>query len=276
LYTKRDDISAFAFGGNKVRQLEFYLGEAVAQKADTVLVTGAVQSNFVRLCAAAALGAEIHYLDEGEDEAAADAKLDRIAQNLREEGSHPYVIHLGVDSTPIGGLGYTMGAAECFIQLKNQRQHIDHVVLGSGSGLTHSGFLCGARAIGWDVPVHGICVRRDAVQQHARITRRADEVMALLGNPVTLAENDVQVYDEMLTPGYGIMNDGVVEAIKKCARLEALMVDSVYTGRVMAGLIALVRNETIKQGESVLFIHTGGLAGLFAYQNDLLSAMADA
>lgn len=302
LLVKRDDVSTFSFGGNKVRQLEFYLGPARQQNADTVLITGAIQSNFVRLCAAAAarldlhpvvqlerrvpsndslynssgnvllnqlLGAEIHYFDEGENEAAADANLDRMADDLRSKGHNPYVIHLGVEHPPVGALGYAVCAQECYQQLSERNQRVDHVVIPSGSGLTHAGFLSGARAIDWQVPVHGVCVRRDAQQQQLRITRRADEVMQLLDNPFALQPEDVRVYDSVLSPGYGQMNDALHQAIQMSARQEALMLDPVYSGRTMAGLMDLVETGVIKPDESVLFIHTGGLAALFAYQNVL-------
>jgi len=302
LHVKRDDISTLAFGGNKVRQLEFYLGPAVAQQADTVLITGAIQSNFVRLCAAAAakldlqavvqleervptndalymqsgnvllnqlFGAQIHYFSEGEDEVAADANLDALSMTLHQQGKQPYVIHLGIDHPPIGALGYAVCAVECAMQLDIANQTIDHVVIPSGSGLTHAGFLCGARAIGWNVPVHGICVRRDAIQQQVRIARRASEVMQLLGDPAPIEANDIQVHDAVLAPGYGQLNERVMSAITRCAQSEALLLDPVYTGRTMAGLIDLLETGEIKAGESVLFIHTGGLPALFAYQNQL-------
>ena len=306
LSVKRDDISTLAFGGNKVRQLEFYLAQAVAQNADTVLITGAIQSNFVRSCAAAAaklnmqpvvqledrvpnaddqyqhsgnvlvnqlLGAEIHYFPEGENEAAADANLDTLANSLRQQGKNPFVIHLGPDYMPVGGLGYAACAAECYLQLQALKDTVDHVVIPSGSGLTHAGFLVGARAIGWDVPMHGVCVRRQAEAQHERISQRASELLQLLDHPVQLTDRDVAVYDSVLAPGYGQLNDRVMHAITQSARLEALMLDPVYSGRAMAGLFWLVEAGVIKPGESVLFIHTGGLPALFAYQDKLVAAL---
>ena len=165
LSVKRDDTLPLAMGGNKMRQLEYYFGAAQEQGADTVLITGAVQSNFVRLCAAAArkigwhpviqledrvpgtdetqrnsgnvlidrlLGADIHHFDEGENEAAADANLDNIAESLRADGKRPYVIHLGTDHPPLGGLGYALCAAETFLQLKEAGSLPAHVVIPSG------------------------------------------------------------------------------------------------------------------------------------------------
>lgn len=302
LFAKRDDTSSLAMGGNKVRQLEYYLGPAIQSNTDTVLITGAVQSNFVRLCAAAAvklnwravvqlekrvskdsasynqsgnvllnqlLGADIHYFDGGEDEEAADTNLDLLAEAERAKGYTPYVVHLGTKHPPLGGLGYAQCAVECFIQLRASEQVPDHIVIPSGSGLTHAGFLAGARAIGWDVPVHGICVRRDAAQQHKRISQRVYEINAMLKSATSIEINDVIVDDSVLAPGYGQMNQEVMDAITMSARLEALLLDPVYSGRTMAGLIDLVKRGVIAKGESVLFIHTGGLPGIFAYQDEL-------
>jgi 1-aminocyclopropane-1-carboxylate deaminase/D-cysteine desulfhydrase-like pyridoxal-dependent ACC family enzyme len=305
LFVKRDDTLPLAMGGNKVRQLEYYLGPAVRDGADTVLITGAVQSNFVRLCAAAArklgmkavvqledrvpkddaiykssgnvllsqlFGAETHYFPEGENEAAADANLDRMADELRAKGHRPYVVHLGIEHPPLGGLGYAYCAAECFAQFKELGVMPDHVVIASGSGLTHAGFLAGARAVGWDVPVHGICVRRESEQQHARITQRAAELEAMLGNS-GITPADIMVYDSVLAPGYGQMNEQVMAAITHSAQDEALLLDPVYTGRTMAGLIDLVKGGLIKSGSRVAFIHTGGLPSIFAYQSDIMSGL---
>ncbi len=303
LVVKRDDTSVLAMGGNKVRQLEYYLGPALQAGADTVLITGAVQSNFVRLCAAAAaklgwhavvqlehrventsqaykhsgnvllnhlLGAEIHYFDGGDDETAADKSLDLLSDQQRQKGRKPYVVHLGIEHAPLGGLGYVQCAIECFLQMQNNDQLPQHVVIPSGSGLTHAGFLVGARAIGWDVTVHGICVRRDAMQQRKRIARRAQEINQLLGSPATLIDCDVITDDSVLAPGYGQLNDQVLRAMRLSAGDEALLLDPVYSGRTMAGLIALTERGVIEPGASVLFVHTGGLPALFAYQEAIM------
>lgn len=302
LSVKRDDTLALALGGNKIRQLEYYLGPARQQKADTVLITGAVQSNFVRLTAAAArklgwhpvvqledrvpdtgdtynnsgnvlldrlLGAEIHTFPEGENEAAADANLDALAERHRAQGRKPYVIHLGIDHPPLGGLGYALCAAEAYLQCQDAGAMPDHVVIPSGSGLTHAGFLAGARAVGWDVPVHGICVRRNADLQAERILRRAGEVAAMLGHDDLIETADVIVDDGVLAPGYGQLNAEVMEAIRRAAETEALILEPVYSGRTLAGLIALARRGALEAGQSVLFIHTGGLPGLFAYEEKM-------
>ncbi|MCZ6610484.1 MAG: D-cysteine desulfhydrase family protein [Alphaproteobacteria bacterium] len=302
LWAKRDDCNGLAMGGNKVRQLEYYLGLGAAEGADTVLITGALQSNFVRLTAAAArrlgwqpvvqledrvpnddifyrtsgnfllaqlLGAHIHHFPQGEDEAAADRNLVQIAQRLRDEGRRPYVIHLGIEHPPVGGLGYVEAALETRRQLQRMGQEISHVVIPSGSGLTHAGFLVGARAIGWQVTVLGVCVRRDAVQQHQRVLRRAREIVGLLGIGLEIAEQDVIVDDIVLAPGYGRINEPTRAAISLAAESEALLLDPVYSGRCMAGLVHFVEHGRIPTGSEVLFLHTGGTPAIFAYQNDL-------
>ena len=234
LWIKRDDCTGFAFGGNKVRQLEFHFGEAEARGADTVLVTGAVQSNLVRIAAAAArrlgmeahiqledrvdgmgalyrtsgnllldrvLGATLHAFPEGEDEAAADAAMERRAAALAGEGRRPYVIHSAPGHPPLGGLGYVLAAEEIVDQAPGMR--FDAVVCASGSALTHAGILVGLRALGERVPVLGICVRRDAAGQGARVAWVAGALAAMIDCPDAFDAADVEVCDAVLAPGYG-------------------------------------------------------------------------
>ena len=308
LWVKRDDCTGLALGGNKVRQLEFYLGEAQAHGADTVLITGAVQSNFVRLAAAGArqlgmdihiqleervddaddlyrtsgnvlldrlLGATLHSFPLGEDEAAADAALERIARSLAHEGRKPYVIHLGADHPPLGGLGYVLAANEVMEQARARGFGFDAVVCASGSSLTHAGTLIGMRAIGATMTVHGICVRREASLQRPRVTMRATELAAMIDRSSVFETGDIDVSDEVLAPGYGKLNNAVREAMSMAARLEALLLDPVYTGKAMAGLIAHVRSGRIARGSRVLFIHTGGLPGIFAYAAKLEPSLSN-
>ena len=302
LYIKRDDCTGLAFGGNKVRQLEFYLGAARAEDADTILITGAVQSNFVRTAAAAArtLGMDIHIqleervpdVDEsyrrsgnvlldkllgaqlstfpvGEDESAADAALEDLAADLADKGRRPYVIHLGVEHPPLGALGYVVAARELQTQMAECNLAFDHVVVASGSALTHGGLLVGLRALGNPVPVSGICVRRGAPEQHARVLKRCREIAALIGKHDCVEERDVVVSDAVLAPGYGQLNAATVSAMARAARLEALMLDPVYTGKTMAGLIALARDGVLQADARVLFVHTGGGPAIFGYERTL-------
>ena len=300
LWIKRDDCTGLAFGGNKVRQLEFQLGAAQARGADTVLVTGAVQSNLARLAAAGArrLGMDIHIqLEErvddvgelyrtsgnllldrllgatlafpvGEDEAAADAALEHLARVLATEGRRPHVIHSAPSRPPVGGLGYVVVAEEVMAQAGALGVGFDAVVCASGSALTHAGVLVGLRAVGETMPIYGISVRSDARRQGARVAQLAAQLAAMIERPVFDA-SDVEVCDTVHPPGYGQLNDAVREAIAMAARHEALFLDPVYTGKAMAGLIAHVLAGRIAAGSRVLFIHTGGLPALFAYADKL-------
>lgn len=296
LFVKRDDCTGIGFGGNKIRQLEYYLGDALAAGADVLLITGAVQSNFVRAAAAMGrrlgmachiqleervpdvsalhrtngnvlldnlLGATLHSYPEGEDEAGADAAIARIADTLRKTGHTPYIIPLGADSKPLGALGYVRAAVEVLPQIKTAGG-VDEIVVASGSALTHAGLLLGLRLAGDATPVRGICVRRDAEGQAARVLKRVADTAALMGveNPVGAA--DVRVSDIALGHGYGQMTDGTIAAITRTAQAEGLFLDPVYTGKVMAGLIALAEAGALA-GDRVLFWHTGGQPALFGY-----------
>jgi len=297
LLAKRDDCGDLAFGGNKVRQLEFYLGEAKAQKADTILITGAVQSNFVRLAAAAArklgmdchiqleervaksdpyyrtsgnvlldklLGATLHSYPDGEDEAGADENLGVIAKDLKSKGAKPYIVPLAPGHAPLGALGYIICAQELLQQQKEQDLKIDEIVVASGSGNTHGGLLFGLRVLGSSIPVKGICVRRGAGIQGPRIKDRCQQIADFLeiDNPVD--DDDVEVDDTFLPPGYGAANSDVMQAILVGARTEALMLDPTYTGKSMAGFMA--RASEAKQGSTLVFLHTGGTPAIFAYE----------
>lgn len=298
LFAKRDDVSDLAFGGNKVRQLEFYFGEAQLQNADTVLITGAVQSNFVRLAAAAArklgmdchvqleervakndpyyrtsgnvlldklLGATLHSYPDGEDEAGADRNLTLIADGLKAKGARPYIIPLSPGHAPLGALGYVIGAHELLVQCHEMGLDIDEIVVASGSGNTHAGLLFGLRALGSSIPVKGICVRRSAEQQGPRIKNRCAEIAEFLEIDNPVEEGDVEVDDTFLPPGYGTASDDVMQAILVAARTEALMLDPTYTGKSMAGFMA--RASKAAKGSSLLYIHTGGTPAIFAYEN---------
>lgn len=295
LYVKRDDCTGFAFGGNKVRQLEFYIGAAVAAGADSVLLTSAIQSNFMRTTAAMAArfglaahlqleervpdvdaiyrangnvlldrlaGADFSAYPEGEDEAGADAAVVDRANRLRAAGGKPYVIPLAAGHPPIGALGYVDAAAELSEQMEAGTS-FDAIVVGSGSALTHSGLLVGLRALGRDTQVLGISVRRDAASQAERVGKRAADLEAMLGWPHKVTEKDIQLYDGVLAPGYGQLNGPTRAAIQDAARLEGLFLDPVYTGKVMAGLFEAAGQGLISG--KALFWHTGGQPALFAY-----------
>ncbi len=305
LFVKRDDGAGLALGGNKARQLEFYFGDAVARDATTVLVTGAVQSNFVRTVAAAAaklglgchvqledrvpgmgevyhrsgnvlldhlLGAHVHTYPEGEDEAGADGALAEIAETLKATGERPYLIYLSEDHEPLGALGYVDAAQELIRQTEQMDVPLRTIVLASGSAATHAGMLVGLRAHGRsDVAVHGICVRRDQEAQKGRVIRVVRKTESLLDCIGVVEEDDVLATDEFLGPAYGRLTESGTEAMLLAARKEALLLDPVYTGKAFAGFLSLVRQGTLGP-EPVIFLHTGGTPALFAYGPEIASA----
>lgn len=300
LWIKRDDLTGLGFGGNKIRQLEFYFGDALASGADTVLITGAVQSNYVRATAAAAnrlgmktviqlenrvpdmddtyhqngnvlldhlLGAEIVHYPVGEDEAGADQALHDHADRLRAEGRTPYVIPLSPENPPLGALGYIRAADEI---LQQAPEGFDATILATGSGQTHAGLIFGQRALGHrHGRIYGICVRRGPAEQVPRITKLWRGLEALLDFPLPFDHHDMMIWGGALAPGYGQMGENARQALDDFARMEGLFLDPVYTAKAFAGLPGLLADGTIQPGQRVLFLHTGGLPALFGYQGDL-------
>ncbi|MDE0347796.1 MAG: D-cysteine desulfhydrase family protein [Boseongicola sp.] len=301
LFIKRDDLAGPTLGGNKARQLEYYFGAAMSEGADAILITGAVQSNFARLAVAVAraqgmhpivqledrvpgkprryresgnvvlsrlMGAEIMTYPQGEDEAGADAALQERAEALKAEGRRPYVIHLSEGHPPLGALGYVDAAKETL----DQKNDFDVFVVASGSGSTHAGLLAGLRGAGSGARVIGSCVRRSAAEQGPRVGRTVKRLEMLYPGAASVAEADIRVWDGALTPGYGQLGPPGIEAMKIMAKHEGLMLDPVYTAKSFAAVLALVRCGEVTRGSRVCFVHTGGLAALFAYE-DVIASM---
>ena len=298
LFVKRDDATGLAMGGNKARQLEYYFGEALAEGADTVLITGAVQSNFVRQCAAAArklnlnceiqledrvqgmppgqdqtgnllldriLGVPIHRFPVGEDESAADNNLEKIAADIRARGGKPYVIHLGADHPPLGALGYVDCAREILEQVDTFGLTLGAVIVASGSAASHAGVITGLRHYGSAAKVHGICVRRTAELQHPRVLKRSRDLGRMLGKPDLISEADIITTDAYLGEGYGKPTPGTMAAIERGAREETLLLDPVYSGKAFDGFLSLLQDGQLPRDSASVFIHTGGTPGIFAY-----------
>jgi len=307
LWVKRDDCTGLGMGGNKARQLEYYFGDALERGADTVLITGAVQSNYVRATAAAAaklglgceiqleervadmdetyrrsgnvlldrlFGARLHTYPEGEDEGGADAALEVIADRVRQKGRQPYVIHLSEGHRLLGALGYVGAAHEILQQAEEMGVGFEAVVVASGSGATHAGLLVGFAAAGRsDIVVHGICVRRDAAAQAGRVLRAARATCEELDAGELIEASHVIVHDDWLAPGYGQPAEQTLAAIRTAARHEGLLLDPVYSGKTFAGMLGLAGRGEFAAGSRVLFIHTGGTPALFAYRSVLEKAL---
>jgi D-cysteine desulfhydrase/L-cysteate sulfo-lyase len=298
VWIKRDDCTGLAFGGNKSRQLEFYIGQAMQQGADTLLTTGAIQSNHVRMTVAAArkmglevevqlehrvardqleyhnsgnpflvklMGAKIHYYPEGEDEAGADRALEERAAEIAKTGGKAFVIPLSNAHTPYGALGYVDGAEELMDQLNERQIKPVRFIVPTGSASTHTGFLLGVRALGSTTPVHGVCVRRDAASQSQRVRTKLNSVIEAIGIDISIPDADIICDDSMLAPGYGLLNAATTDAIRYLARHEGILLDPTYSGKTFAVLLEMLRRGDFNADDDVLFLHTGGAASVFAY-----------
>ncbi|MGH8728325.1 MAG: D-cysteine desulfhydrase [Burkholderiales bacterium] len=294
LYIKRDDLTGLGLGGNKVRKLEFLLGEARELNADTIITTGATQSNHVRQTAAACakLGLKcVILLEERVREASSDYKtsgnvllnhlfgaellsyLNGTDMTLamhgvaarRGENARPYIIPVG-GSSALGGLGYCDCASELLTQASEMNLRIDRVVVASGSGGTHEGLVTGFVANNSDIPVLGISVSRKRDFQEKLVHSLALESAELLGLPQGVERESVVVNSDFVGPGYGVPTAGMVEAVQLTAQLEGILLDPVYTGKAMAGLIGLIRQGAFSRSDNIVFMHTGGTPALFAYR----------
>lgn len=295
IFVKRDDCTGLAGGGNKTRKLEYLLADALAAKADTLVTIGGLQSNHARQTAAVAakfglncelvledvqgtpksdyyhngnillnnlLGATMHRLSDKEN--AHDYARDLMV-NLQNEGKKPYLIPVG-GSNEIGSLGYIKCAQEIVSQIKTQNIALDHIVLATGSAGTQAGLLAGLILAEVDIPVLGICVSRSASEQVTIVTTLLEKTLRLIGLDPSLAQGRVFANGNYYGQGYGIPTDKMIEAVRLCAQHEGLILDPVYTGKGMSGMIDLCRKATFGNEANVLFIHTGGSQGVFAYQ----------
>ncbi len=299
IFIKRDDLLGLAAGGNKTRKLEFLVADALRQGADTLITVGAVQSNHCRLTLGAAvkegmncrlvieqrvpdsydpdasgnnflfrlLGVEkITVVDLGTDLGEA---MEAEARELEAEGRKAYIIP-GGGSNALGALGYVSCAQEIMAQAFDRGIQFDHIVCASGSGGTHSGMLVGLGAMGSKIPVTGISVRRPVPEQEGLIGGLAAETRKFLGLSPEPVEGELNIFDDYVGPGYSLPTDEMVEAVRTFAALEGILLDPVYTGKAAAGLLDLIRKGHFKRGEKVLFLHTGGSSGLYAYQDVIL------
>ena len=291
LWIKRDDLTGFALGGNKVRKLEFFLGEARVQGCDVLLTGGGQQSNHARVTAAAAarlgldcvlvlsggepaailgnlaldrvLGAEVHFVGKGAERM---PTLEALAEDLRRQGRRPLLIPIG-GSTPLGALGYVEAARETALQLKTAGVRPTATVHGSSSGGTQAGLLVGCRAAGLGGRVIGI----SADETRADLTRMVAEIAGPLAARLEVPpppEDAIEVLDDYVGDGYGLPTPASCEAIELFARLEGVVLDPTYGAKGAAGLIDLVRRGVFSRSEDILFWHTGIGATLWRYPLD--------
>ena len=294
LWIKRDDCTGLATGGNKTRKLEYLMAEAVGQGADTVITQGATQSNHARQTVAAAckLGMQCHIVLEDRtgytraeykksgnvfldalmgasiSEVPADtdmnAAMEQLAGELRARGRKPYVIP-GGGSNAVGALGYVTCALELAQQANDMGLVIDCLVHGTGSAGTQAGLVVGMHGARTQIPVLGIGVRAPKAAQEQRVFELSCQTADLIGVKGAVARGDVVANCDYVGPGYGLPTPGMVEAVTLLARHEGILLDPVYSGKGMAGLIDLVRKGHFKKTDNVVFLHTGGAVALFGY-----------
>ena len=294
IWVKRDDCTGMSTGGNKTRKLEFLMAEAQAQKADIVLTIGATQSNHARqtVAFAARMGIKSHILledrtgindinykhngnvfldqlhgttiEEHPADTDMDAAMEIAANRLRSEGFNPYTIP-GGGSNPIGALGYVNAATEIVSQANNLGVPFAHIVHATGSTGTQAGMVTGLKGTNSKIPLLGISVRSAKTIQEENVFRLAVSTAELLDCPGLVNRSDIVVDSNYIGEGYGIPTDATIEAIEILAQMEGLLLDPVYSAKAMAGLIDLVQKGVFNRNENVLFLHTGGTAGLFGY-----------
>jgi L-cysteate sulfo-lyase len=293
IFIKRDDQTGLATGGNKARKLEYLIAEALGQGADTVLTVGAAQSNHARQTAAAAamyglrsililrgyrpdhwngnllldylMGAHVRWAED----TPWDEMMIEVAVEEETAGHHPYLIPLG-GSNPTGALGYVAAMEELMGQLEEGHLKVDAVVFASSSGGTQAGLIVGAKALGFEGRVVGISVANTEQVLKGILKELVPQTAERLGLQLSFDEADFVVYDDYLGGGYGVMGDPEREAIRLVGRTEGILVDPVYTGRAMAGLVDLIRKGAFGPEETVVFWHTGGTPAIFAYGEGLM------
>jgi len=293
LYIKRDDQTGLAGGGNKARKLEFSVAEALHQGADTLITLGGVQSNHCRQTAAAAarcglrcivvlrghapatsngnllldylLGAQVVFSGDRTREAVAED----VAKEQRAAGHRPHVIPVGA-SNEIGAVGFVAAIEEMDRQLKEQRLNVDHVVFASSSYGTQAGLCVGAKAVGFTPRIAAIAIDSSRAELQKGVAEISVATIRRLGLKLNVTPDEVVAYDGYLGAGYAIMGEPEKEAISLVARTEGILLDPVYTGRAMAGMIDLIRKGEFDKDETIVFWHTGGSAALFAYADQLL------
>jgi len=299
VWIKRDDMLGLFPGGNKTRKLEFLVADALAQGADTLITCGAPQSNHCRitLAAAAREGLKCRFVIEERVPNSYDANasgnnfmfrlmgvesltvvpagsnmaeaMQAQAQALAAQGRKGYVIP-GGGSNALGGLGYVACAQEMQQQCFEMGVRFDRVVVGSGSSGTHGGLVTGFLGNRIDIPIVGVGVSRDPEQQEPLVLKEAQAVADLLGLGMTVPASAVRSVGGYWQPKYSVPNARMVEAVQMLARTEGIPLDPVYTGKIMAGLIGLARAGELRPDERVLFLHTGGLPSLHAYEGVVL------
>ncbi len=290
IFIKRDDLTGSGLSGNKVRKLEFVFAEALAQNADTVITCGGIGSNHARATAVAArqlglrpilvlrgqpgqypdgnplldslLDAEIHFISR---EAYANSRneiMADLAKQAESRGHRAYVIPEGA-SFDTGVWGYVNAFYEILDQMESQSPAFDAIVTAVGSGGTQAGLLVGKTLSGWNGDIFGINVCDDAFYFKERISAILSDFSAKYAVPLSIDKDAIQLIDGYVGRGYALSQPKELDVIKTVARLEGIFLDPTYTGKAMFGLIDQIKKGRFTKGQRILFLHTGGIFGLF-------------
>jgi D-cysteine desulfhydrase len=297
IFMKRDDLTGLGLGGNKTRKLEFLLGEAMNQNCDAVITGGAIQSNHCRQTAAgaAAVGLECHLALGGEQPAFPDGNLlldylfgaivhwcgeqkkgeqiPEIAEKLCSEGRKPYIIPYG-GSNATGALGFVAAVSELKEQISTLNNNLDYVILPSGSCGTHAGITVGVDIYDLSMEVIGIGIDRGESGEppyESELATLANQIAEKLGIESRYTASKFQMRYEYFGKGYEVVGDLEREAIQLVGKHEGILLDPVYSGRAMGGLIDMIRNKEFSSSDTVLFWHTGGTPALFQFARELIT-----
>jgi len=298
LWMKRDDCTGLTFGGNKERKAEFVIADALKRKADVLITTGPIQSNHARATAAAArklglravlvltgkkpkgcdgnllldhlLGAEVRYIETGKPNI--NLVMKEIADELEQEGHVPYVVPEGA-SYSVGAVAYVNAMLELVTQSQKNGLKIDYIAHAAGSGGTQAGLVLANEALHLGIDILGVSVEKDhdsCIRLASKTVDIANAAGKLLNIKVAVGPKDVTLVEGYAGKDYGILSSQCINAIKSVAQTEGIILDPVYTGKAMAGLIDMVKHRRFKKEDTVVFIHTGGTPALFPYGEGLI------
>ena len=298
IYAKREDCnSGLAFGGNKIRKLEYIVPDAIASNADTLVTIGGVQSNHTRQVAAVAakigmkcrlvqeswvpfqdavydrvgnilmsrvMGADIELVDEGFDIGIRES-WQRALEDVKEKGGNPYPIPAGASVHKFGGLGFVGFAEEVRAQEAGMGIKFDYIIVCTVTGSTHAGMLVGFAQDGRARNVIGIDASATPNQTKSQVLDIAQKTAELVELGQEITTEDIILKEDYAYPCYGVPSDETNEAIRLCARMEGMMTDPVYEGKSMQGMIDLIRKGDVPSGSKVLYAHLGGVPAINGY-----------
>lgn len=297
IWIKRDDQTGSEFSGNKIRKLEYALKEAINSSFDTVITCGGLQSNHCRATAAAAaslglnsvlllrvneepvtegnyfidklLGAHVKFCTPDEYRNSREEIMQSIALDLAKEGRRAYIIPEGA-SYGIGCLGYYNCLNEIVMQEQDIDKHFDTIVVATGSGGTYAGLYLSNKINNYGKKIVGFAVCDSNEYFKDVVYKIGQDALSFIGKSCQILKDDMIFYDNYVGIGYALSTSDELNFIKKIARLEGLILDPVYTGKALKGLYDEIKSGNFRDSENILFIHTGGLFGLFPKQNDFI------